>query len=169
MPRLIDQFPEPAQPRRMKVVVASASRTGTLGLYHALKMLGYKPYHMIEALQNGSTHVNVFNEALRAEYNRFSGIKRYTKADFDKWFAGRQVHLHRARPGQVGGVRQQHGRHDRLGWPQLPHARAQILPLRSLFLPPPRRYRLRRHRRRNSPRGAGQPGSPPGGKLVLIR
>ncbi|KAG5996240.1 hypothetical protein E4U43_002896 [Claviceps pusilla] len=86
--RYIDRLPEPTNRTPVKVIVATASRTGTLSVYRAMKILGYKPYHMAECcLQGGIPHMQILDEAIRAEYNRFAGIKRYTKADFDKWFA----------------------------------------------------------------------------------
>ena len=37
---------------RLKVIGAGLGRTGTASLQTALQQLGYKTYHMIEALQN---------------------------------------------------------------------------------------------------------------------
>ncbi|KAG6020785.1 hypothetical protein E4U41_002725 [Claviceps citrina] len=88
MSRYIDRLPEPATRTQVKVIVASASRTGTFSVYQAMKMLGFKTYHMAECcIEGGIPHMQVLNEAIRAQYNRFAGIQRYTKADFDKWFA----------------------------------------------------------------------------------
>lgn len=39
--------------------------------------------------------MQVLDEAIRATHNRYAGIKRYTKADFDKWFAEYDVCLKR--------------------------------------------------------------------------
>ncbi|KIX05113.1 uncharacterized protein Z518_05985 [Rhinocladiella mackenziei CBS 650.93] len=93
MSRRIDQFPEPGpSQRRVKLVVASVSRTGTLGLYQALQILGYKVYHMGElVLVGGVPHMEILDEGVRAQFNRFSGILRYDKAEFDKWFADYDV------------------------------------------------------------------------------
>ncbi|KAK2612655.1 hypothetical protein QQS21_001271 [Conoideocrella luteorostrata] len=89
MPRYIDSLPEPAKKTPVKIVVATASRTGTLSVYEAMKILGYRPYHMAECvLEHGVSHMQVLDEALVAHYDRYSGIKRCTKEDFDKWFAG---------------------------------------------------------------------------------
>lgn len=64
------------------------NRTGTLSVYRAMKILGYKPYHMAEVvLEGGAPHMEVLTEAITAQYNRFSGIKRYNRQDFDKWLA----------------------------------------------------------------------------------
>jgi hypothetical protein len=53
-----------------------------------MKILGYKPYHMAEVvLQCGAIHMDILTEAIKAQYNRFSGIKRYKKQDFDKWLS----------------------------------------------------------------------------------
>lgn len=54
-----------------------------MGLYEAMKILGFKPYHMVEVIEE--RHMRVLQEAIVAQSNRFSGIKRYSKPDFDKW------------------------------------------------------------------------------------
>ncbi|KAJ5675006.1 uncharacterized protein N7477_004940 [Penicillium maclennaniae] len=88
MSRKIDQLPEPTVRHSMKVVVASPSRSGTLGLYRAMQILGYKAYHLFECvIVRGKDHMEVCEEAVIAQNNRFSGMKRYDRADFDKWFA----------------------------------------------------------------------------------
>ncbi|KAJ5652838.1 hypothetical protein N7507_010264 [Penicillium longicatenatum] len=88
MSRKIDKLPEPVTKRAIKLIVASPSRTGTLGLYRALQILGFKPYHMFECvIVNGVPHIEVLHEAVLAQHNRFSGITRYSRNDFDKWFA----------------------------------------------------------------------------------
>ncbi|EAW20279.1 uncharacterized protein NFIA_099130 [Aspergillus fischeri NRRL 181] len=85
MSRAIDKLAEPAEKKKKKVIVASCSRTGTLGLYFAMKILGYKPYHMYEvALVQGKQGMAALLEAVIAEHNRLSGIKRFDKADLDK-------------------------------------------------------------------------------------
>ncbi|KAI0160780.1 hypothetical protein GGR57DRAFT_456287 [Xylariaceae sp. FL1272] len=85
MSRLIDTLPEPSQVLDKKVIVLSRSRVGTFSLYQALKMLGYKPYHMYEVVTLGALHMNLFEEALRCKY--MNGGKPYGKAEFDKWLA----------------------------------------------------------------------------------
>ncbi|KAJ5174863.1 uncharacterized protein N7482_000740 [Penicillium canariense] len=86
MSREIDRWPTPAKVRPMKVIVASPSRSGTLSMYTAMKVLGFRSYHFYECVvEKGLPHINLFNEAATAQYNRLSGIKRYTRADFDKW------------------------------------------------------------------------------------
>ncbi|KAJ5218204.1 uncharacterized protein N7498_000303 [Penicillium cinerascens] len=88
MSRNIDQWPAPRESKKLKVIIASASRSGTLGLYKAMKILGYKPYHMYECCAIGGVpHMKVLKEAVTSEHNRLSGIKKYTKADYDKWLA----------------------------------------------------------------------------------
>ncbi|KAJ5670552.1 uncharacterized protein N7477_005915 [Penicillium maclennaniae] len=88
MSRKIDRLGEPASKRPMKLIVASPSRSGTLGLYRALQFLGFKAYHSVECLfAHGVTHMEIMNEAVTAQHNRFSGIQRYSDADFKKWFA----------------------------------------------------------------------------------
>lgn len=68
------------------------SRSGTLGLYRAMQILGYKSYHIYECCAvHGVPHIEILNEAITAQYNRLSGIRRYTKADLDKWLADYDV------------------------------------------------------------------------------
>ncbi|KAJ5707158.1 hypothetical protein N7488_006959 [Penicillium malachiteum] len=87
MAREVDLLPPSTEAaRKVKVVVASPSRSGTLGLYMAMKILGYNTYHIYEcAAINGLDHLKVFNEGMIAQHNRLSGIKRYDKDDFEKW------------------------------------------------------------------------------------
>ncbi|OAP54626.1 hypothetical protein AYL99_11074 [Fonsecaea erecta] len=89
MSRTIDKLPENDASPTVKLVVASCSRTATLGVYQALKILGYKPYHMYEmAMSGGDTHWEIMMQGFRAQGDRWSGVQRYTKREFDKWFAG---------------------------------------------------------------------------------
>ncbi|KAJ5677535.1 uncharacterized protein N7477_003168, partial [Penicillium maclennaniae] len=86
MSRSIDQLPEPREVKKMKVIVASPSRSGTLGLYKAMQILGYRPYHMYECCAIGGVpHMKTFKEGIIAEVDPLSGTKRYSRADFDKW------------------------------------------------------------------------------------
>ncbi|KAB8263007.1 P-loop containing nucleoside triphosphate hydrolase protein [Aspergillus pseudonomiae] len=87
MSRQIDRLPQPANKKKMKVVIASCSRSGTLGLLAAMRILGFSPYHMVEACFNGPVHMMILEEAVIAQHNRFSGIKRYERAEFDKWLS----------------------------------------------------------------------------------
>ncbi|KAI2471010.1 P-loop containing nucleoside triphosphate hydrolase protein [Annulohypoxylon bovei var. microspora] len=89
MPRQIDTVPKPAHVKPKKLIVLSAPRTGTHGLYLALKELGFTPYHMAEVLKTGPTAVNILNEGLNAEM--FHNGNLYTRAEFDKWFADYDV------------------------------------------------------------------------------
>jgi hypothetical protein len=53
-----------------------------------MQILGYNVYHMFECvIVRGKSHMEICEEAVIAQNNRFSGIKRYDRADFDKWFA----------------------------------------------------------------------------------
>ncbi|KAJ5379551.1 hypothetical protein N7509_012670 [Penicillium cosmopolitanum] len=86
MSRNVDKLPMPAEVKKMKVVVASASRTGTLGLYRAMKILGYNPYHMYECcVVQGTPHMKTLQDAVTAQHNRFSGKRKFEKPDFDRW------------------------------------------------------------------------------------
>lgn len=58
-------------------------------MYQAFQILGYKPYHIYECLQQGPSHVTMLQEALKAKY--MGEGEPYTKADFDKWLADYDV------------------------------------------------------------------------------
>ncbi|RYP32004.1 hypothetical protein DL767_005449 [Monosporascus sp. MG133] len=84
MSRYIDTLPTPAHVEPKKLIVLSAPRTGTRGLYDALKLLGYKPYHMVEVLGTGAKAARIMREGLEGEI----GLRKpYTRKEFDKWFA----------------------------------------------------------------------------------
>ncbi|KAH0489908.1 hypothetical protein TgHK011_001400 [Trichoderma gracile] len=85
MPRLIDRLPTPEKVKEKKVIVFSRSRVGTFSLYQALNKLGYSAYHMYEVLLTGTTHLAIFEEAIRCKYQ--GAGKPYGKAEFDKWLA----------------------------------------------------------------------------------
>ncbi|KHN97967.1 uncharacterized protein MAM_04356 [Metarhizium album ARSEF 1941] len=89
MSRIIDNFPQPKTKAQVKVIVATASRTGTLSVYEAMNILGYKTYHMRECLRKGGLpHMEILMEAVEAQHHHgSSGIKRYSRQDFDKWLA----------------------------------------------------------------------------------
>ncbi|RYP56243.1 hypothetical protein DL771_012030 [Monosporascus sp. 5C6A] len=84
MSRIVDTLPTPAHVEPKKLIVLSAPRTGTHGLYNALKLLGYKPYHMVEVLAAGPKVGAIMRQGLEGEI----GLgKPYTRKEFDKWFA----------------------------------------------------------------------------------
>ncbi|KAE8151539.1 hypothetical protein BDV25DRAFT_152531 [Aspergillus avenaceus] len=86
MSREVDRLAQPADRKKMRLIVASCSRTGTLGLHSALEMLGYTPYHMIDLMFKGKEpHMKTFREGIVAHNNRFSGVKRYETPDLDRW------------------------------------------------------------------------------------
>ncbi|OOF95309.1 hypothetical protein ASPCADRAFT_507202, partial [Aspergillus carbonarius ITEM 5010] len=86
MSREVDRLAQPADKKKMRLIVASCSRTGTLGLHEALEMLGYTPYHMIDLMtKGGRPHIKAFTEGIIAQNNRFSAIKRYETSDLDRW------------------------------------------------------------------------------------
>ncbi|OTA59145.1 hypothetical protein K449DRAFT_436104 [Hypoxylon sp. EC38] len=89
MPRQIDLLPTPAHVEPKKLIVLSAPRTGTHGLYLALKKLGLKPYHMAEVLKAGPTAVQILKDGTNADM--FHNGKPYGRAEFDKWFADYDV------------------------------------------------------------------------------
>ncbi|KAI8945692.1 P-loop containing nucleoside triphosphate hydrolase protein [Xylaria longipes] len=85
MKREIDTVPSPAHVKPKKLVVLSAPRTGTHGLYLALKQLGFTPYHMAEVLAAGSPALRIMTDGMNAEW--FHEGTPYGRAEFDKWFA----------------------------------------------------------------------------------
>ncbi|RYP08158.1 hypothetical protein DL764_002065 [Monosporascus ibericus] len=84
MSRYLDTLPTPAHVEPKKLIVLSAPRTGTHGLYSALKLLGYKPYHMVEVLGAGAKAARIMREGSEGEMGMG---KPYTRKEFDKWFA----------------------------------------------------------------------------------
>jgi len=57
-----------------------------------MKILGYRPYHLFETVTvHGETHLKIFKEALIAQFNYFSGIRRLRKPDVEKWLADYDV------------------------------------------------------------------------------
>ena len=57
-----------------------------------MQTLGYKPYHMYEVVfAHGQPHMKALTEAISAQANGFSAIKRYEKEDFDKLLTGYDV------------------------------------------------------------------------------
>lgn len=55
-------------------------------------ILGFKPYHLFECFTvHGVPHMEIFKEAIISQYNRLSGVKRFNRADCDKWLAGYDV------------------------------------------------------------------------------
>lgn len=68
-----------------------SSSSGTLGLYQAMGILGYNTYHMYECITADGIHMEVFREAITAQYNGLSGIKKYTRPDFERWLGDYDV------------------------------------------------------------------------------
>ncbi|KAF9889600.1 hypothetical protein FE257_007108 [Aspergillus nanangensis] len=92
MSREIDRLAQPVDKKKMRVIIPSCSRTGTMGLYFAMQILGYRAYHMYEMMQSGGLlHMKIIAEAIIANRNRLSGIKRYEREDVDKWMANYDV------------------------------------------------------------------------------
>lgn len=66
----------------MKILCLGYSRTGTFSLYTALKMLGYNPYHMVEAAKNANIDMPCWIEGLE---DKFQGKgKPWGRVEFDK-------------------------------------------------------------------------------------
>ncbi|KAI1823872.1 P-loop containing nucleoside triphosphate hydrolase protein [Xylaria intraflava] len=89
MAREIDTIPTPTHVKPIKLIILSAPRNGTLGLYRALKQLGYKPYHMVEALATGESAFKVMVDGTNADL--YHDGKPYGREEFDKWFADYDV------------------------------------------------------------------------------
>ncbi|KAI1269160.1 hypothetical protein F5Y18DRAFT_415007 [Xylariaceae sp. FL1019] len=85
MSRYIDSLPPPKHATGLRVIVLSYCRNGTLGLYAALKILGYNPYHVVNIFEHGVPHIETTIEAIKGGQ---TGIGRYSREDFDKWFDG---------------------------------------------------------------------------------
>lgn len=64
-----------------------SSSTGTLGLWQALKTLGYTPFHISELLPYGFQQMRALQEAIVAN----DTDKPFGRAEFDKLFAGYDV------------------------------------------------------------------------------
>ena len=73
-----------------------------MGLMHALRILGYKPYHMKTCFETGASHINVLNDAIRAKYHGEGTV--YGKDEFDRWFADYDVRLPRMARSLLSGV-----------------------------------------------------------------
>ncbi|KAI1817445.1 P-loop containing nucleoside triphosphate hydrolase protein [Poronia punctata] len=89
MSRYIDTLPTPRHIKPKKLIVLSAPRTGTLGLYLALQQLGFKPYHMKEVLERGPKELQIVIDGFKAE--SFHDGRPYGREDFDKWLADYDV------------------------------------------------------------------------------
>ncbi|KAJ8127526.1 hypothetical protein O1611_g6110 [Lasiodiplodia mahajangana] len=89
MPREIDTVPTPKNVKPKKLIVLSAPRTGTHGIYKALLQLGYSPYHMAETLNIGPRAIRIMADGMKAE--QFHEGMPYGREEFDKWFADYDV------------------------------------------------------------------------------
>ncbi|KAI0478865.1 P-loop containing nucleoside triphosphate hydrolase protein [Xylariaceae sp. FL0804] len=89
MARFLDTLPTPGHVKPKKLVVLSAPRTGTLGLWMALNQLGLRSYHMMEVLDDGADSARILCEGMNAEL--FHDGRPYGRAEFDKWFADYDV------------------------------------------------------------------------------
>lgn len=62
-----------------------------MGLYKCFKILGYRPYHVVEACAGGVDHFRMFNEYIRLSRAESDVVKPYGRPEFDKWFIGFDV------------------------------------------------------------------------------
>ena len=59
-----------------------------------MQILGFKTYHLYECIVvHGLPHMEVFEEAVIAQCNDLSGIKKFTKADYERWLGDYDVSL----------------------------------------------------------------------------
>lgn len=79
--RLIDSHPG-VRRREMRVLCLGASRTGTMSIYTALHRLGFRVYHMNEAVKSPRTSFGCWNEAIRAKFHGEG--KPFGRSEFDK-------------------------------------------------------------------------------------
>ncbi|KAF7545360.1 hypothetical protein G7Z17_g9222 [Cylindrodendrum hubeiense] len=82
MSRFVDSVVPPQNPLPKQVIVLSLGRNGTVGLWKALKVLGYKSYHMTDTI-GSIAHMKMFREAL--EPRSFGRGEPWKRHDFDKW------------------------------------------------------------------------------------
>ncbi|KAF2726984.1 NAD dependent epimerase/dehydratase [Polyplosphaeria fusca] len=88
--RLIDTTPPNPKAKSMEVLVLGFSRTGTMSLKVAFEKLGYKPYHMSEALKNTPAgHLTFWKEALAAKFDGEG--KPFGREEFDKFLGDYDV------------------------------------------------------------------------------
>lgn len=85
--RAIDSLPSPSEILKKRVIVLSASRTGTFDLHNALELLGYKPSHFVKIAEKGIQSMRIWKEGIQAVHQPSLGIQPYGRAEFDKWFA----------------------------------------------------------------------------------
>ncbi|CAI7673589.1 unnamed protein product [Penicillium bialowiezense] len=51
-----------------------------------MQILGFKTYHLYECIAvHGLPHMEVFEEAVIAQCNDLSGIKKFSKSDYERW------------------------------------------------------------------------------------
>ncbi|KAK1999816.1 hypothetical protein LX36DRAFT_463523 [Colletotrichum falcatum] len=84
MSRAVDRLPALAEARPIRVIGLGPSRTGTLGLWQALKTLGYTPFHISELLPYGFQQMRALQEAILAN----DTDEPFGRKEFDKLFAG---------------------------------------------------------------------------------
>lgn len=66
----------------MKLLCLGYSRTGTMSLFTALQILGYKPYHMAETAKNADVDMPCWIEGIEAKY--IGKGKPWGREEFDK-------------------------------------------------------------------------------------
>lgn len=82
---LIDAHPG-TRTRPMRLLCLGASRTGTMSLYTALQKLGFKVYHMNEAVKSPRTSFGCWTEAIHAKYH--GDGTPFGRAEWDKLLGG---------------------------------------------------------------------------------
>lgn len=79
--RLIDAHPG-TRTRPMRLLCLGASRTGTMSIYSALNTLGFKVYHMKEAVKTPRTSFGCWIEAIKAKY--YGEGEKFGRREWDR-------------------------------------------------------------------------------------
>lgn len=79
--RLIDSHPG-TRTRPMRLLCLGASRTGTMSLYTALHTLGFRVYHMNEAVKTPQTSFGCWIEGIQAKF--YGQGRPFGRVEFDK-------------------------------------------------------------------------------------
>lgn len=62
-------------------------RTGTIGLFQSLKLIGYRPFHITELLPHSTREMHAMGDAMVASESN----QPWTREQFNKLFGGYDV------------------------------------------------------------------------------
>ncbi|POS78358.1 hypothetical protein DHEL01_v203239 [Diaporthe helianthi] len=82
MSSALEQLPPPKAVQPLKVIGLGASRTGTIGLFQSLKLIGYRPFHITELLPHGTKELHALCDAMVASET----TQPWSREDFNKLF-----------------------------------------------------------------------------------